>query len=155
MKLSVIKGTAAGVAIGLSVGVCVYTFVYAKGGSYLVNNPAACANCHIMRDHFDAWLKSSHRSVATCNDCHTPDGLIGKYYSKAENGFWHSLAFTTGRHPDPIRIKPHNKEIVEAACRKCHGEIVSSIETPHHGPHQPGGGKLSCVQCHDSVGHMK
>jgi hypothetical protein len=28
-----------------------YTFVYAKGYSYLTNDPGACANCHIMADH--------------------------------------------------------------------------------------------------------
>ena len=45
-----------------------YTFVYAKGYSYLTNDPAACANCHIMSEHFAAWTKSSHRAVAVCND---------------------------------------------------------------------------------------
>jgi nitrate/TMAO reductase-like tetraheme cytochrome c subunit len=40
--------TALGVAVGLVVGVGAYTFIYAKGGSYLTDNPAACANCHIM-----------------------------------------------------------------------------------------------------------
>src|SRR5688572_32577853 len=43
------------------------------------------------REHFDAWNKSSHRAVATCNDCHTPHNLVGKYTVKAKNGFWHSL----------------------------------------------------------------
>jgi hypothetical protein len=95
-------GISAGVALGVAVGGGLYTFVYAKGGSYLTNNPQACANCHIMQDHYDAWIKSSHRSVATCNDCHTPPGLIPKYLTKAENGFFHSLYFTTGNFPDPL-----------------------------------------------------
>ena len=42
----------------------VYTFAYARGWSYLTDNPAACANCHVMREQFDGWLKSSHRAVA-------------------------------------------------------------------------------------------
>ncbi|HYP29673.1 MAG TPA: NapC/NirT family cytochrome c [Blastocatellia bacterium] len=63
-----------GVAVGLAAGVGGYTFIYAKGYSYLTNDPAACANCHIMQDHYDGWIKSSHRSVAACNDCHTPPG---------------------------------------------------------------------------------
>ena len=92
--------------VGLLIGIGSYTFVYAKGYSYLTNDPRACANCHIMQDHFDAWTRSSHRSVAVCNDCHTPPGLVPKYMTKARNGFWHSFYFTTGRYPDPLRITP-------------------------------------------------
>jgi cytochrome c nitrite reductase small subunit len=139
-----------GMLLGLAAGVGVYTFVYAKGGSYLTNDPQACANCHIMQDHYDGWITSSHRSVATCNDCHTPPGLIPKYISKANNGFWHSFAFTSGKFPDPIRIKPHNQRIVEKACRKCHEEIVTAIEGPHRDSKE-----MSCVRCHSSVGHLR
>src|SRR5687767_12096778 len=115
---------------GALAGLGGYTFVYARGASYLTNDPAACANCHVMGAHFDGWIKSSHRSVAVCNDCHTPPGLVPKYLTKASNGFWHSFAFTTGRFPDPLRIKPHNREIAEKACRKCHAEIVSAMAGP-------------------------
>jgi cytochrome c nitrite reductase small subunit len=96
VKGSVIQGTIIGALVGLAMGSGAYTFIYAKGYSYLTNDPAACANCHVMNDHYQGWLKSSHRSVATCNDCHTPDALIPKYYVKAENGFWHAFYFTTG-----------------------------------------------------------
>jgi cytochrome c nitrite reductase small subunit len=56
-----------------------------------------------MREEFDGWLKSSHRSVATCNSCHTPANFIGKYSVKAPNGFWHSFFFTTGGYEDNIQ----------------------------------------------------
>jgi cytochrome c nitrite reductase small subunit len=131
-----------GVLIGVVVGVGVYTFVYAKGGSYFFNDPKACANCHIMHDHFSAWVKSTHRAVAVCNDCHTPKGFFLKYASKAENGFWHSFGFTTGRFPDPLRIREHNRAIAEAACRRCHGEIM------HVTPKE-----IRCTRCHQGVGH--
>ncbi len=137
-----------GVTIGLAAGVGGYTFIYAKGGSYLTNDPGACANCHIMQEHYDAWIKSSHRAVAVCNDCHTPPGFIAKYATKASNGFWHSFAFTSGRFPDPLRIKPHNREITERACRKCHQEIVEAIEGHKESD------TTSCVRCHSTVGHM-
>ena len=81
----------AAVFLGLLVGLGGYTFVYARGYSYLSNDPTACANCHVMRDHFEAWTRASHRAVAVCNDCHTPPGLLGKYATKARNGFWHSF----------------------------------------------------------------
>lgn len=148
------------VLLGLAVGVGVFTFGYAKGSSYLTNDPAACANCHIMDEHFDSWLKSSHTAVAVCNDCHTPDGPIAKYLTKASNGFWHSFAFTTGNFPDPLRIKPHNLEITEGACRGCHAGITAAITA---GQHLTGKGEaprlsheadqLQCTKCHNTVGH--
>ena len=48
--------------IGLAVGLGAYTFIYAKGYSYLTNDPAACTNCHVMQPQYDAWMKWSHRS---------------------------------------------------------------------------------------------
>jgi cytochrome c nitrite reductase small subunit len=145
----------AALLVGAALGVGAFTFVYARGASYLTSDPAACANCHIMQEHFSGWVKSSHRSVATCNDCHTPhNNIVAKYATKASNGFWHSLGFTTGRFPDPLRIKPGNHRITEHACRYCHAEITDAIE---HGT-DPGGetperDKVSCVRCHKYVGH--
>lgn len=150
----------ASLAIGLAIGIGAYTFVYAQGASYLTNDPAACANCHIMEEHYSAWLKSSHGKVAVCNDCHTPKGLIPKYATKASNGFWHSFAFTTGDFPDPLRIKTHNHEITENACRKCHQPITAQIDAPAAGTlpdpdlhYEIGGELLQCTRCHQYVGH--
>lgn len=145
--------------LGTAAGIGAYTFVYAHGASYLTNDPRACANCHIMTEHFDAWVKSSHRAVATCNDCHTPKGLIPKYLTKASNGFWHSFAFTTGRFPDPLRIKPANHAITEHACRKCHTELTGSIDAAawhESGPSadEPELAPLECTRCHRYVGHF-
>lgn len=136
-------------SVGLAIGIAGYTFVYARGASYLTNDPAACANCHVMGDYYNGWLKGSHRAAAACNDCHTPPGLVGKYATKASNGFWHSFAFTSGLFPDPIQIKPHNREITEQACRHCHGDIVVAMEG---GP--ASGQEIACIRCHVTVGHM-
>lgn len=135
--------------VGIALGVGAYVFVYARGASYLTDDPAACANCHIMSDHYAAWSKSSHRAVAVCNDCHTPAGFFSKYTTKASNGFWHSFGFTTGRFIDPLRIKPHNREIAEQACRKCHQGIVDAIEASRQADTP-----TSCIRCHQSVGHL-
>ena len=83
-----------GILTGAFVGVGVYTFGYAQGASYLTNDPAACVNCHVMREQYEGWMKGSHGKVAVCNDCHAPAGFFGKYMTKAINGFNHSLAFT-------------------------------------------------------------
>lgn len=141
---------AVAVLLGGLAGIGGYTFVYAKGYSYLTNDPRACANCHVMNDHFAAWARSSHRSVATCNDCHTPPGLLPKYATKATNGFWHSFYFTTGGYPDPIRITGRNRRATERACRHCHEELTESIDAQHGA-----GQDLSCTRCHETVGHIE
>jgi cytochrome c nitrite reductase small subunit len=143
---------AAAVLAGVLTALGGYTFLYAKGYSYVSNDPAVCANCHIMENHFAAWVKSSHHTVAVCNDCHTPPGFLGKYATKAINGFNHSLAFTTGRFPEPLRITERNFNVTEKACRKCHQEIVDAIEV---GGKNTAGDRLSCIRCHATVGHME
>lgn len=134
---------------GMLVGLGAFTFVYAEGGSYLTNDPEACANCHVMQSHHDAWLKSSHRNVAVCNDCHAPHDLFGKYAVKARNGFNHSLAFTTGRFHEPIMITPANRAVTQAACRHCHAPIVDAIDADPAPREQV----LDCIRCHAGVGH--
>ncbi len=140
-----------GALAGVAMGVGGFTFLYAKGASYLGHDSAACANCHVMNEQYDAWLKSSHRAVAECNDCHTPEALVPKYAVKALNGFNHSWAFTTGRFHEPIRIKGFNRDIAEQSCRHCHGEIVAAMDGG--AVHGGGGPDLSCVRCHGKVGH--
>ena len=158
---------AAAIFVGLAFGLGAFTFVYAKGYSYLGTDPAACANCHIMDEHFAAWNKSSHKNVATCNDCHTPHDPIGKYAVKAQNGFWHSFYFTTGTYPYPLRITEGNRKVTEGACRYCHEQMVVSIEPGAHAAPRDSAGdaipvsitsahadqEASCIRCHQYVGH--
>jgi cytochrome c nitrite reductase small subunit len=123
--------------------------VYAKGYSYLGHDSAACANCHVMRDQYAGWSASSHRTVAACNDCHTPSDPVGKYYVKARNGFWHSFYFTTGGFPEPIRITAANRSVTEGRCRECHMEIVAAIAAADRASD-----RLTCIGCHRTVGHL-
>jgi cytochrome c nitrite reductase small subunit len=136
-------------AFGMLIGMGVYTFVYARGGSSLTDRPEACINCHVMREQHDGWLKGSHRSVAVCNDCHTPDGMVSKYAAKAMYGFLHAYAFTTGRFPDEIQITPHMFRLTEQACLKCHAPIVEAMTVG-----QDRGDRLPCIRCHRNVGHQ-
>ena len=141
----------AAVVAGMVAGLGLFTFGYARGYSYLTNDPDACANCHIMREHHDAWMKASHHAVATCNDCHTPHTPVAKYVVKARNGFWHSFYFTVGGYPDPLRITGPNRDVTEQACRYCHETITEAIDhrSAAGGTAEP----LSCVRCHRYVGH--
>jgi len=140
------------VLLGVIIGLGTYTFLYAKGYSYLTNNPEACANCHVMQAQYEAWLKSSHHSVATCNDCHTPHNIVGKYAVKANNGFWHSFYFTSGHYPDTIEITRFDHKVAENACRRCHENITAEIDgNVVHGKAEG----LQCTRCHNSVGHSE
>jgi cytochrome c nitrite reductase small subunit len=133
-------GSAVAASIGILCGVAIFTFGYARAGSYLTDKPEACANCHIMQEQYTGWMKSSHRRAAVCNDCHTPAGFIPKYFTKALNGVFHSTAFTTGHFEDHIQIKARSREITEEACMKCHTQIAHAIDN-------------GCIKCHSEVGH--
>jgi cytochrome c nitrite reductase small subunit len=149
-KVTIALAVVIALALGSAAGTGGYTFIYAKGASYLSDDPASCANCHIMQNHLDAYFKSTHRAVATCNDCHTPSGLIPKYFTKADHGFFHSLAFTTGQFHEPIQMKGRSRAVTEAACRKCHQDIVHDIDLTLLSAANE---QMSCTRCHPSVGH--
>lgn len=136
------------VLLGMLAGVGVFTFGYANGLSYLSDEPTACTNCHVMEDFYDSWQNSSHHHVATCNDCHLPDGVVRKYVVKTDNGFFHSLAFTTDNFDEPIRIKERNRVVAQKSCISCHSDLVD-----HMRPAEPNRQMPLCTHCHASVGH--
>lgn len=138
--------------LGVIAGVGAFTFYYAGIGNYFGNDPTTCASCHAMTEQYEGWLKGSHKDVATCNDCHAPHtNLVEKYVNKAENGFMHSLKFTFGNYPENIVIRDHNREVTEAACVYCHSDFVEDIT--HNATNA--GETVSCIRCHDGVGHIR
>jgi len=134
---------------GIVIGIGGYTFYFAKGWSYLSDDPQACVNCHIMRDEYNSWSHSSHKTIATCNSCHTPHDIVGKYMTKAENGFSHSRAFTFQDFPEPIQMREVSRNIVLNNCLDCHKTMVSSVTALHTGNKET----LDCISCHRNVGH--
>jgi cytochrome c nitrite reductase small subunit len=133
--------------LGILLGLGIFTFNYAEGTSYFSDNPKSCMNCHIMREPFEGWRHSSHKTVATCNSCHTPHRFPDKWLVKGLNGWNHSWAFTTGKFPEPIRIRAFNARIVQQNCVECHQMLTSQIH-----PIDSDLG-VSCVFCHGNVGH--
>lgn len=136
------------ILMGALTGLGLFTFGYGQGASYLSNDPNACVNCHVMDDYYDTWQNSSHAHVAVCNDCHLSHHPVGKWVTKADNGFFHSLAFTTGDFHEPIQIKSRNRRVTQKACLYCHADIVHQMQ-----PMAPEGEHLLCVSCHSDVGH--
>jgi cytochrome c nitrite reductase small subunit len=149
-----------GALLGAMIGVGIATFHYAEGFSYLSNDPAACVNCHIMRDEYDAWRKGPHHAFATCNDCHLSPGFPAKYIDKAKNGYHHSTGFTLQpSRPDapgaklafhePIQIKEKNSQILQDNCLRCHGDFVHDIVRGSTFQDDA----IRCVHCHRGAGH--
>ena len=135
--------------IGIPVGIGAFTFVYAKGFSYLSTDPRACVNCHVMNEQYDGWLKSGHRHTATCVDCHLPAHGLAKWVAKADHGFRHSAAFTLQNFKEPIEITPHDRMLVQDNCVRCHGDFVHAIFASPG----PAGEELVCMHCHAGAGH--
>lgn len=149
VRTKLIAGLTLATMIGVLGGASAFTFSYAEGTSYLSNDPRACMNCHVMREHYDGWSKSPHHAFATCNDCHVPHNLLGKYVAKAEHGWRHSRAFTLQDFHEPITITPADLKLVEENCVRCHASLVGDL-AGHAGI---GGSDVDCVHCHSGIGH--
>lgn len=137
--------------VGIAAGLAVYTFVFAKGYSYLSSDPNVCINCHIMEEQYDGWKAGPHRHTAVCSDCHLPhDNIVNKYYVKGENGFWHGLKFTTGDYPENIVARQVSLDIVNESCLHCHAQITDDIRHPITAEE---GEVFDCIRCHRDIGH--
>ena len=72
--------------LGVFFGSGMFTFITARGYSYMSDDPAVCVNCHVMRDQYDGWRHGSHHAVASCNDCHIPhDNLVRSFLISFNN----------------------------------------------------------------------
>ena len=138
-------------ALGAALGLGSYTFAYTRGWAYLTDDPRACANCHVMNEQYDGWIKSSHRSVAVCNDCHVPHSVFAKYRDEGPQRLLALVLLHDRQFPEPIRALPASRAIAEANCRRCHEPVVEAMGTPAHA----GSRDISCIRCHGSVGHME
>ncbi len=135
---------------GVVIGLGCYSFIYAKGYSYMSDDPKACVNCHIMQENLNTWQKSAHHHVAKCNDCHLPHNIVGKYAVKALNGFAHSSAFTLQNFHEPIIIKEHSLNVVKSSCLSCHQPMVQAMDrSTNHSK------DANCLHCHRDVGHAR
>ncbi len=140
------------VLTGAALGLTIYTFVYAKGFSYLTDKPEACGNCHVMREVVTSWRSGDHHHAAVCNDCHVPHNFVGKWVTKGINGFHHSFAFTFTDVPVAIRAGSLSRAVAQANCERCHGALFHGQSVPRGG----GGadaGERRCITCHRQVGH--
>lgn len=145
------------VMAGVFFGLAAYAFYISKAPSYLSDNPETCINCHVMNPQYNDWNHSSHREVATCNDCHVPhDNVFSKYLFKMQDGLRHATIFTLRTEPQTIYIREAGQEAVQSNCIRCHGrttgmQYLGSV-LPGYTNHLQ---QRHCLDCHRETPHSR
>ncbi len=158
-------------ALGIALGLGLWVFRVSDITGYASNRPEACLNCHVMRPHYASWSTSSHRTAATCNDCHLPqDSAIRRSVFQAWNGTSHAACFTLRRESQVIQLQAAGTKIVQENCLRCHGEqlnrqanVQTNVQThkrtndqagtpqPHFASHTDP--DRLCTDCHRETPH--
>lgn len=140
---------------GVMVGLVAFLFRISNASSYLSDAPETCINCHVMQPQYATWFHSSHREVASCNDCHVPhDNFFNKYYFKAKDGLRHATMFTLRAEPQVMRIGEAGKAVVKQNCVRCHQPLFND---PLMAGYQQGFShqrtERQCWDCHRETPH--
>lgn len=144
------------VVIGASIlGLGLYVLKLSNATSYLSDDPQACVNCHIMTPQYITWNHSSHREVASCNDCHVPhDNVFNTYFFKAKDGLYHASVFTFRGEPEVIQAQPASVEVIQNNCIMCHEDQVTDPKVEANVEnHFAKRTDRTCWECHREVPH--
>jgi len=115
--------------------------------SEALDGPDFCGMCHVMDEMVEGYLHSSHREVASCNDCHIPHDYVRGSFYKAYTGTRDIVEVLLGISPEVIRITAYGKKVVQENCLSCHGDLLRMV-----GNTQEGGAKY-CMDCHRYTPH--
>lgn len=143
------------VLVGMIVGLGFYILHLSQATSYLSDDPKTCINCHVMTTEYITWNHSSHRNVATCNDCHVPhDNVLNKYYFKAKDGLYHASVYTLRLEPQAITMREPSKRVVQNNCIRCHqGQITDAKMISWVASHKESRLDRTCWECHRETPH--
>ena len=121
---------AIGVVFGLLLGLGGYTFVYARGASYLTNDPprARTATSCASSSTAGSGRATARRGLQRLPRAARPRRQVRR--PRRINGFWHSFYFTTGTFP---RADPDH-----AAQRRGHREALPQLPRRHRPRHRHG-----------------
>jgi cytochrome c nitrite reductase small subunit len=136
-------------------GLLFYIIYISNAPSYLSDEPKTCVNCHVMAPHYATYQHSSHREVATCNDCHVPhNNIVNKFYFKAKDGLRHATIFTLRAEPQVIFIHKAGQEVVQDNCIRCHFNLINDAklarQTATYNHYRQ---DRKCWECHREVPH--
>ena len=108
------------------------------------SKPAFCNACHVMHGEYENWIRTGVHRRISCVDCHLPnDNKINYLVWKGIDGTKDIVSFFNGIYPDYITASFHSKRVIKQNCIRCHGEIVSRINT----------GGMDCWSCHRRMNH--
>jgi len=143
------------VSLGIFFGLGFYVLYLSKAASYLSDAPETCVNCHVIAPQYATWCHSTHREVATCNDCHVPhNNVFNKYFFKAKDGLRHASMFALRMEPEVIFILDEGKEVVHNNCVRCHSQQLTdpklAAKVPNHAHNTQ---DRVCWECHREVPH--
>jgi len=143
------------VLLGAIVGLGVYIVKIANVASYMTDDPKACINCHVMTPQYITWNHSSHREVATCNDCHVPhDNIVKQYAFKAKDGLYHATIYTLRAEPQAIMMHEAGQKAVQSNCIRCHIDQVTDAKTKSWtATHLSNRLDRTCWECHRQTPH--
>ncbi len=143
------------ILLGIGMGLGFFMMKEANVVSYLSDEPTACINCHVMNAQYITWDHSSHREVATCNDCHVPhDNVFKKYFFKAKDGLYHASIFTLRQEPEAIVMHEAGQEVVHNNCIRCHKDQVTDPKSISWiASHSADRLDRQCWECHREVPH--
>jgi cytochrome c nitrite reductase small subunit len=144
-------------AFVIALGFFIYTLNVSKATSYLTSDPQACINCHVMNTQYATWQHSSHRTAATCADCHLPHEGVQKYIAKAKDGFNHAVAFTFKTYDNAIVISKDGAKRVQDNCISCHASLANRLVVNSDINHRYDDESVKtgrrCWECHKEVPH--
>ncbi|MDW3196792.1 MAG: cytochrome c nitrite reductase small subunit [Cytophagales bacterium] len=143
------------VLLGAIFGLGAYIAKVANVASYLTDDPRACINCHVMTPQYITWNHSSHREVASCNDCHVPhDNVIKQYAFKAKDGIYHATIYTLRAEPEAIVMHEAGREAVQNNCIRCHVDQVTDAKMQSWtATHTSDRLERTCWECHRETPH--
>jgi len=143
------------IVLGAFVGLGVHVLYLSKALSYLSDDPKTCVNCHVMAPQYATYQHSSHREVATCNDCHVPhNNVFNKYFFKAKDGLRHASMFAARMEPEVIFILEEGREVVHNNCIRCHSQTLTDPKLATQVPqHTHNTQDRVCWDCHREVPH--
>ncbi|MRT91770.1 cytochrome c nitrite reductase small subunit [Ancylomarina sp. 16SWW S1-10-2] len=143
------------IVLGAFVGLAIHVLYLSKALSYLSDEPKTCVNCHVMAPQYATYQHSSHREVATCNDCHVPhNNVVNKYLFKAKDGLRHASIFALRMEPEVIFILDEGSEVVHNNCIRCHSQTLTDPKLATQVPqHTQNTQDRACWECHREVPH--
>ncbi len=108
-----------------------------------------------MTAEYITWDHSSHRNVASCNDCHVPhNNVFNKYYFKAKDGLYHATIFTLRMEPQAIKMREPSEKVVQNNCIRCHSDQVADAKmSAWVENHQENRFERKCWECHRETPH--